>query len=704
MAIKFKETDKTFDAVQAVLAREEKISAQIKTYSENDANLILKLRDELKRSWDDFSANERKLNIAVIGPVKAGKSTFLNTVIFGGKHILPEAFTPKTATLTKIEYAAENSLTVEYYGVDEWQNLEEQAKSPVESESTRAAKELVDSIKKSAVNVNEILSQGQNFEVFNSEDDLKGRLNRYVGEDGEITPLVKCVTLKINKPELEGISIVDTPGLNDPVASRTTRTRDFLGLCDVVFFLSPASQFLDKNDVTLLKNQLPQKGVARLILICSRFDDGLVDVISDFENLSDAVTDTKIKLQKYANKIFSYWMKEYEENVNADIAQIFSECRKPLFLSSLFHNMIDKKSSDYNDAEERAFDNLNEYEDLNADMIKIIGDISPIENRLQEVIVQKDLTLVEKAQNFVPLAEKNLTRCLADLKDAATCKYNQLLSNDKAEIEQRQRYIETEINTIQSRLEEYFGEIYSKLESLKVDIMKDLRNSSREYSALSTRTGIDFHTEYFRVSDSKWYNPFSWGRSHKEYFTYETRYTYIDSNDALENINNYAREASNSIEAGFVDGVDVKNLKRRLLGLVVNVFDASEEKFDPVYFRLITERTLNQIELPTVNIDVTNYLNAISGKFSGEVRDSSARSQLQSLLLGVIAKLFDEVSAQFTAELTKFKKQLDAIKDTFSQHLLTDINKEFEELKAAYDDKENVIRNLKEYLKLFDNI
>lgn len=704
MAIHFKETDKTFGAIQALLEREENIAEQIRAYDSGDANAVLKLRDELKRSWEDFSANERKLNIAVVGRVKAGKSTFLNTVIFGGKHILPEAFTPKTATLTKIEYAAENSLTVEYYGVDEWKNLEEQAKSPVESESTRVAKELVDSMKKSSVDVTEILSKGQSFEVFKSEDELKGRLNRYVGEDGEITPLVKCVTLKINKPELEGISIVDTPGLNDPVASRTYKTREFLGLCDVVFFLSPASQFLDKNDVTLLKNQLPQKGVARLILICSRFDDGLVDTIFDFDNLSDAVTDTKIILQQRANEIFSFWIKEYEKNVSTDIAKMFSECRKPLFLSSLFHNMIDKKSSDYNDAEERAFDNLNAYDDLDAAQIKIIGDITPIENRLQEVIAQKDLTLARKAENFVPLAEKNLTRCLEDLKVTATHKYNQLVGNDKTEIEHRQRYVETKINTIQSRLEEYFGEIYSKLESLKIEIMKDLRTSSREYSALSTRTGIDFHTEYFRVSDSKWYNPFSWGRSHKEYFTYETRYTYIDSNDALENINNYAREASNSIETGFVDGVDISNLKRRLLGLVVNVFDASDENFDPAYFRLITERTLNQIELPTVNIDVTNYLNAVSGKFSGEVRDSSARSRLQSLLFEVIAKLFDEVSAQFTTELTEFKKQLDSIKDTFSQHLLTDINKEFEELKAAYDDKENVIRNLKEYLKLFDNI
>ena len=84
-------------------------------------------------------------------------------------------------------------------------------------------------------------------------------LNRYVGENGAITPLVKSVVLYINRPELEGISIVDTPGLNDPVQSRTQRTKEFLEVCDTAFFLSTASHFLDKSDVDLLKSQLPKK-------------------------------------------------------------------------------------------------------------------------------------------------------------------------------------------------------------------------------------------------------------------------------------------------------------------------------------------------------------------------------------------------------------------------------------------------------------
>ena len=233
MTIQFKETEQKSVAIQNLLERHDKIAEQIKNYNADDAEMIYKLREELANKWADFSNEVRKLNIAVVGRVKAGKSTFLNTVIFNGKHILPEAFTPKTATLTKIEYAEDNSLEIEYYSPEEWQELEIQAKSADNSEANRAAKELIEAVQSSGVDVSKILAKGNDIEKFISEDELMGRLNRYVGENGEITPLVKSVILKINKTELIGISIVDTPGLNDPVISRTQKTRDFLSLCDV---------------------------------------------------------------------------------------------------------------------------------------------------------------------------------------------------------------------------------------------------------------------------------------------------------------------------------------------------------------------------------------------------------------------------------------------------------------------------------------
>ena len=56
--------------------------------------------DALKDSLQDIANQERLLRIGIVGSVKAGKSTFLNSLLFDGQEVLPRAATPMTASLT----------------------------------------------------------------------------------------------------------------------------------------------------------------------------------------------------------------------------------------------------------------------------------------------------------------------------------------------------------------------------------------------------------------------------------------------------------------------------------------------------------------------------------------------------------------------------------------------------------------------------
>lgn len=85
---------------------------QLSFLSLEDISTLRNLKDSFQLKIDDFYQENRKLNIGIIGQVKAGKSSFLNTMIFDGKDVLPRASTPKTATLTKIEYADNNSIEI----------------------------------------------------------------------------------------------------------------------------------------------------------------------------------------------------------------------------------------------------------------------------------------------------------------------------------------------------------------------------------------------------------------------------------------------------------------------------------------------------------------------------------------------------------------------------------------------------------------
>ena len=63
---------------------------------------LVEIEKDLQAKQARWQQQEQKLSIGIMGQVKAGKSSFLNALLFAGKPILPEAATPKTANLTKI--------------------------------------------------------------------------------------------------------------------------------------------------------------------------------------------------------------------------------------------------------------------------------------------------------------------------------------------------------------------------------------------------------------------------------------------------------------------------------------------------------------------------------------------------------------------------------------------------------------------------
>lgn len=105
--------------------------------------------------------------------------------------------------------------------------------------------------------------------------DLQGRLANYVGSGGRLTPFTKCLTLYLPIPSLQGVDVVDTPGVNDPVRSREERTMEELHNCDVVFVVSPAGQFLNRQDLDLMGRLTYKDGVREVFLVASQVDGQL---------------------------------------------------------------------------------------------------------------------------------------------------------------------------------------------------------------------------------------------------------------------------------------------------------------------------------------------------------------------------------------------------------------------------------------------
>ena len=112
--------------------------------------------------------NNDVLTIGVIGQMKCGKSTFLNSFVFEDD-VLPAATTPMTAALSVITYGEDKKIVAEFYTKDEWEEQKVQAMrslddvrgNALEESKVKAAKELVEKSSKLGTKLYDYLGKTQ---------------------------------------------------------------------------------------------------------------------------------------------------------------------------------------------------------------------------------------------------------------------------------------------------------------------------------------------------------------------------------------------------------------------------------------------------------------------------------------------------------------------------------------------------------------
>ena len=138
------------------------------------------------------------------------------------------------------------------------------------------------------------------------------------------------------------------------------------------------------------------------------------------------------------------------------------------------------------------------------------------------------------------------------------------------------------------------------------------------------------------------------------------------------------------------------------MNVVVNNFDMGSEKYDSSLFRIMVEETVNGIEFPIFDIDITDAMKGIASKFSGELTSASQKTELSTALLNAISKIYDELCNRLDGAVKKFKSAMSDIGKKVEDSLLDNITKEFEDLIAQCDNKDNEIAGYKQYIEILE--
>lgn len=671
---------------------------------------LRELLDTLSAKQEKFSGEHQRLSIGIMGQVKAGKSSFLNALLFGGNPVLPEAATPKTANLTRITWGEKPTLTVTFYSPAEWRQIDAAARRGGDDIESRVACDLVGMARNHKLDVDAILASGEKIVEAGDIRELIGLMNDYVGENGKYTALVQMTELSMPDEALIGYEIVDTPGMNDPVPSRTDKTREYMATCDVVLFLSRCGQFLDQSDTHLLRGQLPAKGVKRIALIAGQMDGAIVDDGYNRGSLHETESNIRTRLMRRADVEMGKAAQAANEQGDSARAELFRELQTPLFASTFAHLFATWPEARWREraSMEVACRNMDELADDVWDGRRLvredwarIGNFEQIRQIYDRARADKEQLLKAQRESLLTETERQLRAALGALETAVTLRDEILRGSELNDIRGQQARCESVIERIAAKLGAIVAAAHKKAEAEQAGMCAALKKDIARYSSLKKRTGVEEETHSRTVSASVWYKPWTWGGEETVFFTVSRDYEFVAAADAIERLVDYGRASAQSLEASFHSIVSMEALRMKLRDALVSELDTSSAGFDAGVFRRTLEKTLSGLKLPVLSLDIGNVSRSIGARFSGEVRGEQIELLNQAVkdsLLDISQRLEQEV----IEKVGELCKGLTRIKTQLANHMTKDIREELARLQDAFAQKEEERRAHAGLLELID--
>lgn len=227
----------------------------------NDKNTVNKL-EELEGYIED-----EHFNLIVVGEFSRGKSTFVNALM--GKRILPSATNPTTATLNVIENGQEEpAYTIHYHNG--------KIKEVSEAEfKTIIAPELISSSR---------------------TDQME-----YVKEIGEIQNIKHVHIAVQNQLGMNGISIIDTPGVNDLDTRREQITYNYIPKADAAIVILSATPLLSASENKFICEKILKNDISKLFVVIN-----FKDILKFEEDYERVLHEARMKLNGIVpeNRIF----------------------------------------------------------------------------------------------------------------------------------------------------------------------------------------------------------------------------------------------------------------------------------------------------------------------------------------------------------------------------------------------------------------
>ncbi|GAA7608775.1 dynamin family protein [Helicobacter pylori] len=552
----------------------------------------------------------------------------------------------------------------------------------------------------------------------NRLEELNQKLLPFVGANGRYMPFTKAVEISLNNPNLKNLEIIDTPGINDPIASREERTKALLKDCDVVFIISPSNQFLTDSDMDLFDRVSNKESIQRVYFVASQADSAVCapsEVQNSRHHLPTALENAQKALSSQLNSIMGALIQNYPNQ-----REIFEKAIKNgvILASGVCFSMYkdfnnqaswerNQKTEEYHNALRNLRDSYPDAfnsDDKSKESLLLLSNMGTIKERLEKAAQRKEEIISQRLQDYAESQANNLHALIA-----------QLLQDLE---EEKKRVKNADIRAIKEQIESYqnlsgnietgFREAYEEfilhfINNIRVGLEETL---NKAIQTAKTRSREEEEEEHYieRVKQGG-----VWGSLKRNFFGFfdddagydevrRTRAT-IKSGAVLD----YLTEMHERCESALNDSANSFKVvfKKELYAKVFSQLREiiSDDLIDEVAFKRSVMAVLNSIEFK--EFDYTDKLpGEIRGK-TGNLKGDEADAFIQSVEMHV-RNFESEAKKDVKGYIQGLRESLE--RQNFASDMLQKLKENMQNLQNQVQNKEQSIAQLDAKIKALKEI
>ncbi len=330
-----------------------------------------------------------------------------------------------------------------------------------------------------------------------SLEELHQKLLQFVGANGKYMPHTKEVEISLNNPNLKDLEVIDTPGMNDPIASREERTKALLKDCHVVFIISPSGQFLANSDMDLFDRVSHKEGLQEIYFVASQADSALCSM-SEAEksgrNLPRALEIVQKSLSSSLDKTMENLIQKYPNQ-----QEIFEKVKKNgvILTSGVCFSMHQDFKNQASWKSEKAeyynvWRNLTELYpdafnsiDKSKESLWLLSNMGAIKERLEKAAQNKDAIISQRVQDYAKSQANNLNHLITQLLKDLEEEKNKIKNADMGAItKQIEAY-----RDLSDRIETELTDVYEEFIAHFIKDIRDGLNETLKKAIQTAKTG-----------------------------------------------------------------------------------------------------------------------------------------------------------------------------------------------------------------------